>query len=280
LLEHIEIFEELIKINNRGKHQRRVLVITNSSIYTLKKKLKVLSLFGGSKYVVRLSVDAKHIKNVKNFDFSDGLLINFNICPPLNLISIKRHEIIEFILKAIVNRVGKDSKLPFYTIKQEVTCIGTGACRQVESLEEITLESFQFRFAFNKSSDPGSESQAPLQNIEDYKILKLLGYGGFSKVFLVLKKSTKELFALKYVKLDEKRTKNRSQLYKDQVRVERDILATHTHPFIMKLKYAFQIDRQFYFMMPYIQGGEFLQYVQREKNTVQKENMYFNSINI
>lgn len=39
--------------------------------------------------------------------------------------------------------------------------------------------------------------------MNDFKIKKLIGQGGFGKVFLVQKNDTKEVFAMKSIKKDE-----------------------------------------------------------------------------
>lgn len=73
----------------------------------------------------------------------------------------------------------------------------------------------------------------------DFVFLKMLGIGGFSKVYLVKKQDTNELYALKSVRLPDKRQKKEKKKYKAQIINERDILARIKHPFIVKLKYAF-----------------------------------------
>lgn len=44
-------------------------------------------------------------------------------------------------------------------------------------------------------------------SLSDFNFLKMLGIGGFSKVYLVEMKKNNELFALKYVKLDGEKIK-------------------------------------------------------------------------
>ena len=101
----------------------------------------------------------------------------------------------------------------------------------------------------------------------------MLGIGGFSKVYLVEKTDNNELFALKYIKLDAERVKSREEKYRRQIMIERDILVSLDHPFIVKLKYAFQRGRRFYFVMPFLQGGELFAYIKREKNSCRKEKL-------
>lgn len=89
--------------------------------------------------------------------------------------------------------------------------------------------------------------------LKNFTFLKMLGIGGFSKVYLVKKTDSNELYALKSVRLPDKRQKKDKKKYKDQIKNERDILVKIKHPFIVKLKYAFQVKRRFFFAMPFIQ---------------------------
>ena len=51
-------------------------------------------------------------------------------------------------------------------------------------------------------------------SLSDFNFLKMLGIGGFSKVYLVEKKEDNELFALKYIKLDGDRIKSKEEKYR------------------------------------------------------------------
>ena len=73
--------------------------------------------------------------------------------------------------------------------------------------------------------------------INDFELLKVIGKGGFSKVYMVRKKDTGFLFAMKVMK--KSYVTNDSRL--KQIMNERTIMeALADDPFIMKLHYAFQ----------------------------------------
>jgi serine/threonine protein kinase len=67
-------------------------------------------------------------------------------------------------------------------------------------------------------------------------LLKVIGKGGFSKVFLVRKKDSGLLFAMKVM---EKSFVMNDGKFR-QVMCERQIMETLNHPFIVKLHWAFQ----------------------------------------
>jgi len=77
----------------------------------------------------------------------------------------------------------------------------------------------------------------PQQKISknDFAILKVIGRGSFGKVFMVKKRGTENVFAMKTLNKDV--VAKRNLLIKTQA--ERNILEKIESPFIVKLHYAF-----------------------------------------
>ncbi|KAK1286780.1 Serine/threonine-protein kinase AtPK2/AtPK19 [Acorus calamus] len=73
--------------------------------------------------------------------------------------------------------------------------------------------------------------------LEDFEAMKLVGQGAFGKVFQVKKKGTSEIYAMKVMRKDKIMEKNHSEYMK----AERDILTKIDHPFIVQLRYSFQV---------------------------------------
>ena len=97
---------------------------------------------------------------------------------------------------------------------------------------------------------------APLQTQcltdHDFKFIKNIGIGNYGKVKLVLKKDTNEMFALKTIKKSRLLMENKSHT----ALAEKNILMKASHPFIVQLKFAFQTNAKFYFVLEYVSGGE------------------------
>jgi Protein kinase domain len=100
-----------------------------------------------------------------------------------------------------------------------------------------------FQDSLIQSDVPVTSLQAILkqENIDDislesYSPIKILGNGGFCKVYLVQNKSTGKLHAMKVMKKSFIMQKNKT----NQVHTELKILETLDHPFIIKLYAAFQ----------------------------------------
>lgn len=78
----------------------------------------------------------------------------------------------------------------------------------------------------------------------DFEMLRVVGKGAFGKVFQVRKKSSDDddgdgdgLFAMKVMRKDTVIKKN----HVDYMKAERDILTKIVHPFIVQLRYSFQV---------------------------------------
>lgn len=77
----------------------------------------------------------------------------------------------------------------------------------------------------------------PMMNGTNLARRQVLGKGSFGKVMLAKKKDSGEIFALKILK--KKVLYARDQV--DHTKAERQILQGVAHPFIVNLKYAFQV---------------------------------------
>jgi serine/threonine protein kinase len=75
------------------------------------------------------------------------------------------------------------------------------------------------------------------------------------QVLLVRKKDTTEVFAMKV--LNKKTVVAKRQV--EHTQTERAILESMDHPFLIKLRYAFQSRMNLYLVMPYVAGGELFQ---------------------
>eukprot|EP00347_Sterkiella_histriomuscorum_P005331 403357021 len=94
---------------------------------------------------------------------------------------------------------------------------------------------------------------------EDFNIISLIGTGSYGKVFLVRKIDTQKIYAMKVL------TKSFVRKYK-QVKhtwTERKVLEKIIHPFIVKLKYAFQSPKKLFLVMEYCAGGELFFYLSK-----------------
>ncbi|CAG9319031.1 unnamed protein product [Blepharisma stoltei] len=96
-------------------------------------------------------------------------------------------------------------------------------------------------------------------SMENFTLLSCIGKGSYGKVLLVRKKDTGELLAMKMLKKDYIASRNQIE----HTRTERNVLEKVNHPYIVKLKYAFQNPKKLYFVLEYCPGGELFFHLSR-----------------
>ena len=96
-------------------------------------------------------------------------------------------------------------------------------------------------------------------SVHDFTTLKVIGKGSYGKVLLVQKNENKEIYAMKVLK--KKAMIKRNQV--NHIKSERRIMELIDHPFIVKLRYAFQTPQKLYMVMDYCPGGELFFHIQR-----------------
>ena len=89
-------------------------------------------------------------------------------------------------------------------------------------------------------------------NIDDFKLLKVLGKGAFGKVMLVAAKDSGKLYAMK--SLSKAVLAERGEVV--HTKTERKTLVDTHHPFLVHLHFAFQSPAKLYLVMDYCNGGE------------------------
>lgn len=99
---------------------------------------------------------------------------------------------------------------------------------------------------------------------ECFELLRVLGKGGYGKVFQVRKVSGAacgKIFAMKVLK---KAMIIRNAKDTAHTKAERSILEEVKHPFIVDLIYAFQTGGKLYLILEYLSGGELFMQLERE----------------
>jgi len=122
--------------------------------------------------------------------------------------------------------------------------------------------------AMNLSADVKRQMQARLQaqedeflkarrkkmSVNDFETLTIIGRGAFGEVRVCRKKDDKKIYAMKIMKKSEMLKKNQVQ----HIRAERDVLALADNPWVVKLHFSFQDDKNLYLVMEYLPGGDLM----------------------
>ncbi|ORZ39197.1 kinase-like domain-containing protein [Catenaria anguillulae PL171] len=93
---------------------------------------------------------------------------------------------------------------------------------------------------------------------EHYVKIRLLGKGDVGKVYLVRRKGTNKLYAMKVLSKSEMIKRKKVP----RVLTEHDILTSSNHPFLVTLYHSFQTPRNLYFALEFCLGGEFFRALQ------------------
>uniref|UniRef100_A0A3B4H6V4 Ribosomal protein S6 kinase n=1 Tax=Pundamilia nyererei TaxID=303518 RepID=A0A3B4H6V4_9CICH len=128
-----------------------------------------------------------------------------------------------------------------------------------ENVSDEEFEDGKFEISEN-SVNKGTEQIRP----ECFELLKVLGKGGYGKVFQVRKVSgatSGKIFAMKVLK---KAMIVRNAKDTAHTKAERNILEEVKHPFIVDLIYAFQTGGKLYLILEYLSGGELFMQLERE----------------
>jgi len=95
--------------------------------------------------------------------------------------------------------------------------------------------------------------------VNDFSTIRVIGKGSYGKVLLVKKNDDEQIYAMKVLK--KKAMIKRNQV--THIKAERRIMELIDHPFIVKLRYAFQSPQKLYMVMDYCPGGELFFHIQR-----------------
>ncbi|ELP92263.1 protein kinase, putative [Entamoeba invadens IP1] len=105
---------------------------------------------------------------------------------------------------------------------------------------------------------------------DDFDLVRVIGRGSFGKVMLVQKKDDKKYYAMKILRKDV--VKERKQV--DHTKAEKTVLMQISHPFIVKLYYAFQTADKLYMILEFVNGGELFHHL-KEENSFSEERSKF-----
>ncbi|KAJ2745870.1 hypothetical protein GGI20_001816 [Coemansia sp. BCRC 34301] len=131
---------------------------------------------------------------------------------------------------------------------------------------------------FMHSDDDGRSSKPagcqPKASVDDFTVLRLIGKGGYGKVYLVQHKQTRGYYAMKVLRKASILLQRRLI---DFTMTERSILSEVQHPFIVKLYYAFQSNSRLYLIMEYVAGGELFTHMIKERIFCEDQAVFYSA---
>lgn len=102
---------------------------------------------------------------------------------------------------------------------------------------------------------------------DDFLYLKVIGKSYFGKIMQVKYKTDGKIYSMKTIK----KSKLKNEKYIQHIQTERIILEEIRHPFVVKLKFAFQTKKKLYLITECLKNGDLLYYL--NKNGCFKEDV-------
>jgi serum/glucocorticoid-regulated kinase 2 len=266
--EQILFTDKVTKTNRFGFSQERIIMVTNKAIYNLKKKslkrrIEIASILGIT--ISKLTDEFVIHGNESEYDY--------------DYVSWRRKKIIECISKGFIEITKKEMKLCELEQKSLKNCVTTKkekkkdpSYTRMSSMNIIPVCTYLYgtkvdNNTLNKKSSTIVRSGTLYSKrkdinevkLQDFKVMKVLGRGSFGKVCLVEYCPTKEIYAMKTLKKDV-------LIDQDQIEntlLEKKILESLDHPFLVGLTFCFQTEERLYFVMPFLRGGELFQHLRK-----------------
>lgn len=137
-------------------------------------------------------------------------------------------------------------------------------------------------FTGSASSKKGSSSKGGKDTndeekltVADFDLLKIVGKGAFGKVMLVRKKNAGpeegKVYAMKVLRKDVIAAKGQIEHTKS----ERDILFEVRHPYIVRLRYAFQSEDKLYLVTDYYNGGTLFYHLRKSRHFTEERARFY-----
>ncbi|XP_054557535.1 serine/threonine-protein kinase Nek3 isoform X2 [Talpa occidentalis] len=107
-------------------------------------------------------------------------------------------------------------------------------------------------------------------SMDDYTVLRVIGEGSFGRALLVQQESSRQMFAMKEIRLPKSSTDIQNS------RKEAVLLAKMKHPNIVAFKESFEAEGHLYIVMEYCDGGDLMQKIKHQKGKLFPEDMVLN----
>jgi serine/threonine protein kinase len=131
--------------------------------------------------------------------------------------------------------------------------VGAAANKQVLASKDVSEMTESGEVVFNATPSVAVSR-------DDFILLNLIGQGSFGKVLQVQHSTTGKIYAMKVLRKEV--LVARKQVSHTQS--ERSVLEQVSHPFIVKLHFAFQTAEKLYMILDYVNGGEVFFHLKRE----------------
>ncbi|GMF16165.1 unnamed protein product [Phytophthora lilii] len=111
-------------------------------------------------------------------------------------------------------------------------------------------------------------------SVNDFDLLSVVGKGAYGKVFLAKKKHGRNagrVYAMKVLRKQDVFKKKQVEHTKSEQRILKHV----EHPFVVRLRYAFQNHQKLYLVMDYYSGGSLFVHLRKEKRFTEQRACFY-----
>ena len=260
---------EVLKINNKGKRQERDFVITNNRVINIGKKSNFLTnLFSKA---IKRAFKIENVTAITYSTISNNMIVHLATEYDYYVCTSDKDDVVRCILH-VQNEKGM-SPLPFYMVDDiDLFKYTKYEGQKTEKLPQVEPQAINLPAFDNLIKIKKQELDNNIKNTEviisgdgskinenSFELLKTLGRGYFGRVFLVEKKDTKELYALKVISKLDIIKRN----FFENLKSEKRIMQKVSNPFIVNLDYCFASTSYVFFAMKFKQGGELYHHLRK-----------------
>jgi len=261
----------IFKISRFGLNNERIILLTDKNLYNMKnkslnRKISYPEIIGvtiskaSNEFIIHLNIEEQDFyyksKN-KNLLISQICKLYQNFTNK----TLKLCEVEKNMKQYITSK--KDKKKNASTTKMDTKfLIDTKEfLEKAKSINEKDLEIDMSEKKRKVGTIFSTHQTIKNVGVDDFKLIKVIGRGSYGKVCLVQFKKTNDLYAMKSLKknilLDEEQV--------ESTLLEKKILQSIDHPFLVGMVFCFQTEERVYFVLPFIRGGELFQHLRQNK---------------
>jgi len=269
---------QMIKINRRGKEQTRTLLVTNKAVYScmpknvakVRRKIPLLEIAS----ITLSTVSGEFVLHIpREYDYRFKSNDNKNVAKAVKdgfakLTDGKILPVQQIDKGNLLNQAVTKVQVKNMTVDERET--------RIMKFREMMEKGMPRQEDDDEEKHEGDvvnmlETEATKVSPDDFDFLKVIGRGAFGKVMQVKHKKSGDIFAMKILK--KKQIVDSNQI--DHTRSERKILEALQHPFLMKLRFAFQTNTKLYFVLDYYRGGELFFHLKKQNKFSEKASQFF-----
>lgn len=289
--EKVLFSSKVVKLNKKNEPQRRKIIITNLALYSIRKGafFRWVASVTAPATLIKRRIALPDIEGIVYSRVTDEFVVYVPTQFDYRFKDECKDKMISFLLQGR-EACGQPTQKFFVSreLQLEEFCTHRSwkkAGKYMEPIGEEFLwnsEIFKGWLSENKThqydetknildGDLGINDPKKQITFNDFDMLKRLGNGAFGEVWLGVHKETQDAFALKIMRKEQI---IKDSLY-DQVLREKAVLNTVKHPFCVGLKCAFQTDGKLVQGMPFVEGRDLKDALQKSKFVLPESEVRF-----